>query len=281
MLQNQHRSESSSIFELAWVVTLVQLISLSWFWWLCVAKVSFLQNLRTERLWFCTRFVEMIVADTLHHSVGFWCRCFKNSDTDFKKKKERKTSLVNWHAHQPSDRTRRSKIEAVKMSRNIRIRGICKESGSHMKPISEKVPGCQVTHSSSVAAATSSWYEWRVVDICWTCSPISESQTMLPQFGFQAFACWQRSACNYFEWKRWWWSVCEWGAVGELLGRGAEEECVCLENEALQFIHSLAGKMGEVYEFSLYHWSQCPQQRKGNTSHTSSCSVTNTPYQSM
>lgn len=74
---------------------------------------------------------------------------------------------------------------------------------------------------------------------------------MLPQFGFQAFACWQRSAGNYFKWKRWWWSMCEWGAVGELLGRGAEEGCVCLENEALQSIHSLAGKMGEVYVRTL------------------------------
>lgn len=38
----------------------------------------------------------MIIADTLHHSVGLMGKqCFKNSVTDFKKKKERKTNLVN------------------------------------------------------------------------------------------------------------------------------------------------------------------------------------------
>lgn len=109
------------------------------------------------------------------------------------------------------------------------------------------------------------------VDVCWTYSRVSQTETMLPQFGFQAFACWQRSAGNYFKWKRWWWSMCGWGAVGELLGWGAEEECVCLENEALQLIHSLAGRMGDIY-VQTFAFTIClivPRQRKGNTSHTS------------
>lgn len=111
-------------------------------------------------------------------------------------------------------------------------------------PFLRNVPRCQVTHSSSVAL--SSWYEWMVVDVCWTPSPhVSPTETMLPQFGFQikAFACWQRSAGNCFKWKRWW-SMLGWEAVWEFLGRSAEEDRLCLDNKALQLRLSPAGRWG-------------------------------------
>lgn len=155
------------------------------------------------------------------------------------------------------------------MSRTIRIRSMCKANLGHMwNPFLRNVPGCQVTHSSSVTP--SSWYEWMVVDVCWTPPPpVSPTETMLPQFGFQikAFACWQCSAGNCFKWKRWW-SMLEWEAVWEFLGRGAEEERVCLDNEALQLIRSPAGRMGDVCVQTSAS-TICliiPRQRKGNTS---------------
>lgn len=113
------------------------------------------------------------------------------------------------------------------------------------------------------------------VDGCWCMldilspPPVSPTETMLPQFGFQikAFACWQSSVGNCFKWKRWW-SMLGWEAVWEFLGRRAEEERVCLDNEALQLIRRPAGRMGDVCVQTSAS-TIClivPRQRIGNTS---------------
>lgn len=78
-----------------------------------------------------------------------------------------------------------------------------------------------------------------------------------------------------------------WEAVWEFLGRSAEEERVCLDNEALQLTRSPAGRMGDVCVQTSAS-TVCLivlRQRKGKTSFCGvnhrSCCVINDPYQSM
>lgn len=134
------------------------------------------------------------------------------------------------------------------------------------------VLGCQVTHSSSVAPATSSWYEWMVVDVGWTYSRASQTETMMPQFDFLSICMLTKKCWKLFQVEKMMIINVQmrssWGDTGP---RHRGRVCLPGKWSTSVVMHSLAGRMEDIYvpTFGFTICLSVHRQREGNTSHTS------------